>query len=520
MKKIVFRLFILISALGSLSSCDFLNLKPVHDYVGNDMLKTYEDAQAAVNGVYTNLLEGGDEYAGANFVRLTASAGFIRNSYENYYKEEITTSTSVLGLWDIAYKGINYANFAINGIGGMDVKVFKDIKTKNGLIAEAKLLRAWYYIHILYNYTQWWAADDCKDGFVYRDKVSSMDNLDVKRSTIGESYAKIIEDLDFAIENCPTLDELGSNRSVSREYAKVLKAKLLLIRGTAPARKSAEDLSAALLLVNDVLTNKPKSWVLESNMETMYKNSFDSKENLFVRYNQKWASTSNNGGFVYGYGISYIASVSNNQVLTSEGKPYPYNENKFDAGFLEANLDWMKSDPRWKITTGIQDNAETWDKGTRYSVKKLYRNGYNNTASKNPHHGVCDGKFNVYYFRLYELYLLRAELILRTGGTYADALAVVNEVRGMRVTPQLPTLSANSATEVYDIIFKEIFNELYMENGSEYFASLRFTSPDGDRYVDYNKKNDNISVNLLKHILPIPKGEIANNKLIEQTEGY
>lgn len=524
MKKIVLRLFIIATTLGSISSCNFLDLKPVHEYVDSDMLKSYEDAQAAVNGVYTNLLEGtqegGDEYAGANFLRMTALSGFIRNDFEKYYNEEITALSDVPDIWKNAYKGINYANFAINGISSMEVKVFKDEKTKNSLIAEARLLRAWYYLQVLYNYTQWWAADDCKDGIVYRDKVSALDNLDVKRSTVGESYTKIIADLDFAIEYCPTLDEFGSNRSVSKEYAKVLKAKLLLIRGTSPQKNSAEDLSAALTLVNDVLTNKPKNWVMENDMSTMYLNSFDSKENLFVRYNQKWKSVQRNGGYVYGYGVCGIASRANNEIITSDGKPYPYDESKFDAGFMTTNLAWIKGDPRWKITTGLQDNAETWDVGARYCSKKLYRNGYNNIASKNPKYGICDGKFNVYYFRLYELYLMKAELILRTGGTYTEALQVVNSVRAMRTNPILPALSATSEKEVYDIIFKEIFNELHMENGSEYFASLRFISPDGDRYIDYNKKTDNVVVKMLKHILPIPAGELSNNKLVEQTEGY
>lgn len=504
--------------LMNVVSCDFLDLKPKFSYTGSDMLKTYDNAVAAVNGIYVNLLESPDEYGGRMFVGLSARAGITewKGVDKEIYFEEMYPRTGTADpakdLWFQLSKGINYANFAINGISNMPADAF-DVETKRtALVAEARLCRAWFNIYQLHSFAQWWETDENKYGILFRDKVSELTNLNLARLTVGESYAKIFEDLDYAIENCPTLDEFKTNKKMSKEYAKVLKAKLLLIRGTSIKRDVGSDLSTALTIVNELLGKLPKDWVIEPNMSTMYLNSFDSKENLFVKYNADWKTTDRNGGFIYGYELGYMPSEEKNGVKNSNGDPLPYDEEKVDAGIASRVLDFMKLDPRWKITTSIQENPETWDKGSRYAVSKLYRDGYNNKPK-------CDLKFNVYYFRLYELYLMQAELVLRTTNDYNRAMSLLNELRATRTTPVLPALTAASQEIASKLLYQEYINEFYYENGSDYFASLRFKSPDGDTYVEFNKKSAGVKMSWIKQIYPIPSEEM-NNKLMIQNEGY
>lgn len=495
-------------ALTMTVSCNYLDLKPKHSYVDNDMLITYDNALAAVNGTYYPLVAYTDDFGGSFHTALMHRAGFL-NATEYHFNEEYTTTASY-GSWSAYMDGINNCNFAINGVGSMNGSAFESEEQRTALVAEARLMRAFYNIQQLYSYAKWWKPDTDVNGILVREELSNLSNIDKARSTVGDSYLSIMADLDAAIADCPTLDEWGSARHASKEFAMVLKAKLLLIRGAAPERASAEDLTASLNIVNELLNNLPSNWVIESDMSEMYLNSFDSKENLFVRYNQNWESSKINGGYTYGYGTGYYPG-SANYITTSEGNDYPHDPEKFDAGFTAKNLDWIKSDPRWDVTTGIGDNPETWDVGSRYMMTKLYRNGYNND---------CDYKFNTYFFRLYELYIMKAELILRTGGSYADALAVLNSVRAMRTNPVLPALSAVNADQVYDLIYKEIVCELYLENGAEYFASLRFESPDGDLYIQYNKKDEGVVFSWDKQCYPMNIDELANNKLMVQTEGY
>lgn len=533
MKKIFYTVLITISIITLNSSCNFLDLKPVHSYVGSDNIKDYEDALAVVNGVYPTLLN--EAFQGSQFVKLTSRSGFISvnsgSTYEELYKQEALPASSQANvnkfIWQPAYKGINYANFAIESINSLPEKEFEGTKfSKAQLIGEARLLRAWFYIHVLYNYCHWWADDSSPYGIVYRDKVSKLNNVEVPRSTIGESYAKIVEDLDYAIENSPTLDEYETNRKMSREYAKVLKLKLLLIRGASDDRvaSSTTDFATARAIVDDLLANKPDRWVMEPDMKQMYENSFDSKENLFCSYNEDYSKGGvAGGGFTYAYGTGYISSTGNNEVLTSEGKPSPYhNPDNWDAGLNTKNLSWIKEDPRWNITFGVADNPENWDKGTRFMTIKLYRNGQysdkkeTHTTPIGAPTGASDKKWTVYYFRLYELYLLNAELILRTGGSATDALSVINQVRAQRTNPVLPALTASTTDEVYQIILKEIVNELYFENGSEFFASLRFKAPGGAKYIDYNKISEGINLNMSRTIYPLPSEELNPNKLAIQ----
>lgn len=514
MKKIISQILAVGMLASTLSSCNFLDLKPEHSFVDNDMLVSYADAEAAVNGIYLNLLKGKsqDAFAGGLFVGLTHRAGFFKHKdflpeYEETLSAEKTNGTD---LWNSTYVGVNYANFAINGIIGMAASAFPTEAHRTKLLGEARLFRAWYNIFLLNNFAHWWEKDDSPYGILYRDQVAALDNLQKSRLNVGDSYARILDDLDYAIANCPSIAEHGDSKKMSKEYALVLKAKLLLFRGTAGMRDSSPtDLSAALSLVNELLASLPANWIIEPDMAQMYKNSFDSKENLFVRYTPDWNSVSmarNTSGYTYGYNTAYFPG-SVNTVASSDGKEVAHDPTKFDAGFTAVNLDWIKEDPRWSIVTGIARNAENWDLGRRFMVTKLYRGGFYHSD---------DNKFNVYYFRLYELYLLKAELILRTGGSYTDALAVLNDVRSKRTNPVLPALPASSAKEVYQLIYKEIVCELFWENGAEYYASLRFDSPDGDKYIAYNKKGDNISTAWNQQAYPIPSGEMNNNELMVQ----
>jgi len=113
---------------------------------------------------------------------------------------------------------------------------------------------------------------------------------------------------------------------------------------------------------------------------------------------------------------------------------------------------------------------------------------------------------------------MQAELIARTGGSAALAIAPINLMRSKRTNPvlaQIPVPASNE--ELLDIIFKEYINELILENGSEFYASFRFMK-EGKTYMEVMKAGSFV-FDKTKLQWPIPNTEMINNPLIEQNPG-
>lgn len=474
--------------MSAFSCKDYLNIQPIHSLTDANAVKDLATAKAAVGGVYATFQN--DDWSGALYCGLASKAGFVRFNTVDYDMSytQLTASSS----WTTFYKSLNAANFAISGIEKLpEAAISKSDKDK--LIAEAKCLRAWINTNLLWNYTHWWADDADKFGLLYRDEVVNLTNIRKARISVGESYKKIYEDLDFAIAN---LGDLTSPRYVSKQFAKAIKAKLLLYRGG--YRNTATDLQAALVLVNDVLTNHPTTFAMEANLADVYTNSWDSKENLFVRYLENDGTRTAKGGYYYTYYLSQIGGTT---------LPLPIG-GTLTAG-LVYGLDWFSADPRWPVVTGPVRAGETWDNTMRYTFKKVARLGsYAGKLATPP-----DEKYAAYYFRFPELYLMKAELLARTGASIAQSIAPINEMRANRTTPVLAALNPANQTELMDMIFKEIFTETFIENGSEFFAAVRFQK-DGKPWIVTIKNGVALQEN--KMCRPIPDPEIINNPLMEQ----
>jgi len=86
-------------------------------------------------------------------------------------------------------------------------------------------------------------------------------------------------------------------------------------------------------------------------------------------------------------------------------------------------------------------------------------------------------------------------------------------MRSKRTNPVLTPLNPQNSNELMDLIFKEIFMELFMENGSEMFAAVRFKK-DGQPWIVAIKENKAFELNKL--CWPIPRVEMVNNTLMVQ----
>lgn len=494
MKKYIYIILITFFFTGIISCKKFLDEKPPHSLVADNAITNYATGQAAIGGVYASFEN--DNWAGALFTSYSSKSGFVNFNATDYNLNytQAAPSYSALGLWTQFYRSLNAANFAINGISTLSSDQVPSDQDKKALVAEGRCLRAWINANILWAFGHWWGDDADKFGILYRDKAVDLSNVEQARLTVGDTYKKIYEDLDYAIAN---LGDFTTSRHVSKQFAKVLKAKLLLIRGG--YNNTTADLQSSLSLINDVLSNHPGTFAMESDLNDVYKNSWDSKECLFARYLENNGSRNYSGGYYYTY---YLSQIGGTTLPLAPGA-------QLTAG-LVFGLDWFTGDPRWSIATGPVRAAETWDATMRWTFKKLARLGqYAGHQSSDP----SAEKYAAYYFRFSELYLMKAELLARTGASISDAIAPINTMRALRTIQAFLPLAPATKDELMDVIFKEIFLENFMENGSEFFASIRFQHI-GQPWIVTIKGGLALDIN--KMCYPIPDPEMVNNRLMVQ----
>ncbi|WP_191963490.1 RagB/SusD family nutrient uptake outer membrane protein [Pseudotamlana haliotis] len=497
MKKIFYITLIVVGLV--MSSCeDDLNLTPNYSLNELNAITNAEDAHAAVNGAYAAIVNS-DHFSGRLFVSLASKSGFVdwsSGDFDMEYSQSNETTSNISDRWLDYYKTLNAANFAISNIGKLTIDQI-NLEEKDVLLAEARCIRAFANMFVFWNYGHWWSSDDSNpNGIIFREEPITLGEVEQERLNVGDSYDKIFKDLDFAIEH---LENFTNNRYMSKEFAKVLKAKIILYRNG--YNDGTADLNEAIKLIDEVLYTPISGFSMQSDLAKVYQDSWDSEENLFCSYVSDNEDRIDN--------ISYTYSFSMIMYYATKLPVAPYDQ--LDAG-LNFGLDWFKGDPRWDIVTGEARAPIAWDTDLRFTFTKVARLGQFAGQLVSPE----DLKYNTYFFRYSELYLLKAELLARTGASVSEAIAPINEMRSKRTNPVLESLNPTTQQELMDMIFKEYFLETFVENGSEYFASLRFKDGSGKLWME-SIKGKPIDENRLCY--PIPAVEMQYNKLITQNTG-
>ena len=477
------------------SSCDdFLTVNPPHNQTIDNAIKDYDGAKNVINGMYATLSLGSgtsmsDFLGGAPFCALSAQAGILKAGGTTYYSMTYDSETGYLGtFWSQWYACVNAANAAIISISALDDKKFPSIEEKNRMLGEAKCFRAWVYSHLLWCYCHFWADDEY--GLLYREELADMVNMIRPRISVRESYEKIFADLKDAIAY---LGDYTKATRLSKQMAQVLKAKLLLNRGW------DGDYEEALGLIDEIIATAPAIFAMDSDMEKMYKDAWDSHEVLWARYLED------------GEGRAY-GEATYSMVIITAGDEYvddvtqPSSLKSFYAEFNN----WIQGDPRYETTMGWARHLSAT--GVQYFCPtKLAREGRVD----------MNDKFTTYYFRYPELFLMQAELRARTGETLAESIAPINTMRAKRMNPVLPELpTPSSQEELMDIIFKEYCLELYAENGSDWLASLRFKKNGQPWFKSMKSDTDMDIVTEDLWCWPIPSTETSVNKEIKPNPGY
>ena len=238
----------------------------------------------------------------------------------------------------------------------------------------------------------------------------------------------------------------------SKTAAKTLKAKVLLFMG-----RYAE----AAALAEEVINEGTRS--LEPTFADVFDNGLTSDEVIFMRHTDEVTAGS----------------------IQARLKDFTYGFRQIQAS--DWLVEFMGEDPR--VETAFLANQ---------GIKKVH-----NEESLSP----------TFYLRLSEVYLIQAEALARSGASLEAAKAPLEAVRARAFGEPQPS-AATTIDELLEEIYAEIILELSFENGSEWFAGIRF-----DKIMDI--KATVMSEN--QYILPIPLDEIeANNQLSfrDQNPGY
>jgi hypothetical protein len=120
-----------------------------------------------------------------------------------------------------------------------------------------------------------------------------------------------------------------------------------------------------------------------------------------------------------------------------------------------------------------------------------------------------------YAFRLSETYLLKAEAIVRSGGSLAEARAILKTIMGHAGVTDFTSID-NAATqdEMLMQVYLEITRNLVGEDGQEWMALLRLP------LATVQQLRPTIT-DKIRYILPIPHIEFVSNPAIgDQNPGY
>jgi hypothetical protein len=378
-----------------------------------------ETAQYLLNGIYgtfavaSSAVTGDSETDwGLNHEIIPAMmTGLIYSNPNIGVNSPIVDSSYPYIIWSNNYDIVNAVNSFINTVNNLPDSKFTT-KSKNEMLGEARFLRGYANYQLLSYFGEFYDINSSY-GIMLRKEVINTGNISLKRSSVADTYAYILADIDFAVTNAPVNNP---NYYVNQWVVKALAARVLMNRGV------GNDYEQVISLTNDIINNGPYS--LETNLKDLfYTIGLNSKEVIL--------------GIVPQPGQGIKASA-------------------YAGSFATTMLaDLMKNDPRssWEIKLDSVYYYNNW-----FDIQK-YAGNYPEVS---------------YAFRLTEMYLLQAEAITRSDGDLSEAKALLKTIMGHAgISDFSPVDNAATAGQLELLIYQEITKNLFCEDGAEWFSLLR-----------------------------------------------
>lgn len=443
-----------------------MNVLPSSLEVDGNVITDMKSARTVLNGVYYRFANAALDYYNAPYTAWTnvqegmpsELSGLLTYGYGGSTLTDHTfdaTSYDVEQLWIYCYNIVNAANGFLKNLAGLQ---HAQEQQQNEMIAEARFLRAFANGTLLLYYGQYY-DENSPYGIILRKDFVSPENIGLPRSGVADTYAAILDDLDFAIANLPAQN---TQKSYANSWAaKLLEARLLINRG------KAEDYNEVVSITKDIIANSPFS--LEAHTA-----------DIFLQ-----------------------KGLASNEVMMGI-QPYPNSTAKFDNYMYyqyvctDSLVSLFKDDPRKSATySHYQDTYNTFNLLTKY---------YPGTVTNpipSPQTEFC------YAFRLTEAYLLEAEaLTLAASGDLSTAKSLLKTVLAHAGFTDFSAVDNESSRDgLHRQIVREEVKNFVAEGGQDWLAMRRLPLPELQQLLPAIKNKDQL-------ILPIPKSEMAGNSLL------
>lgn len=377
----------------NVNSENFFNSE--QDYY-NALVAAYDLLQST----YLNVMLG--EIASDNTLAGGENANDVPGIQEVDDMIHTPVNSQLRDIWSWMYAGVNRANYI------MEFKDKTDFPNKEGLLAETRFLRAYYYFELVK-----WFGDV---PFVLDKRIQFGDQFNIPRTPKEDIYTQIELDLMYAVDNLPYVQSPVGR--VTKGAAQALLGKVYLFQ---------DKFTESATVLENLIDNGP--YELLTDYSTMFENFNENNiESVFeVQYTD-----------VEGAGFGCLQCSSGNVAVGFNGIR-TYNGPVFESGFSfnvptqEVVDEFEDGDNR--LQTAILD-IEAWaaDTGATYTTgfehtgyfnrKYISRQGDLNTGDAN-----LTNPNNYRAIRFADVLLMAAEALNRGGISDMRAQGYLNRVR-------------------------------------------------------------------------------------------
>lgn len=501
---------VLVGALGALTGCTDLTETPLDALTPENAFKNDDEILAGAASVYAQLRQ--TDWAYYNLSEITTdeqivptrgSDWFDNGRWIEIYRHTWTANSGsalddMNGLWNAMFAGVAKANLMI------DVVEKSTSATKESNLGELRVLRAWFYYVLM-------------DMFGGVPIVTTTQVQPTARASRDNVFKFIEAELKAALPALP--ERPAAFGRVNKHVANAMLANMYLnapvFQGTVTAgglQRAPQRLTEAIQFADAVINSGVYS--LASNWQSNFNPDNASSPELIFFVN----NTNNPPGL----GTSLPQ------------RPLHYNQHGVGGGpwngFATIAETYRKYDPDdrrrniWLV--GQQRNFATGQNVNDRSGNPLvFTETINDITNATEAEGPRINKFPPFipapdgnshphkfpYFRLAEMYMIKAEALNEQGNT-AQAIQILNQLRARVFTPPKPLPANLSQAEVRTAIVNERLFEFAGEAKRRqdlirlggFTAARQFKLPSEGHKV----------------LMPIPITQIQNNPLLTQNAGY
>lgn len=446
-----------------------LNALPSQAVVDGNVVVDQKSAEIALNGAYYR-------FAGTSTVLSTQStlwsnqelvpamlAGWMQGAVATSMYQIHSYTPASTGSWGWPYGVLNAANGTIAGVEALADSKFNGTR-KTEILAEARFLRAYAHFYLLSYFGEWYKPESPYGVMLRKGPLTLSSNGNTPRSSVKDSYDYILEDIDYAIENGPV------NRPVyyaNKAAARMLKLRVLISRGL------PGDYTELIRVADQVIANS--QYTLEPSLQDLFQVKGLTSKEVILGVTPYPNQLGKKSMFEWVQSNAYLATNAFKQLLGS--------------------------DPR---STWMIRNIPTPVPSASLKPDSIYMNKYTGPKYE-----------DIYVFRLTEAHLLKAEAIVRSGGSLTDAKNILKDImEHAGVTDFSAVDNASTPDEVIYQIYLEFSRNMVAESSIDWFALLRLP------FEKVKQIRPTITKQEL-YIFPIPATEFQLNPSIgDQNPGY